>query len=189
MTCQNKQQKIIKAVEELFRTKSIHTITTDDIAREARVGKGTIYRYFNDKEDLFFQTAISGFDELCDLLIHKIPENISFIEQLICACREIRAFFNKRRQIFNIDEQRMFWHKKSILERWKEKRKKLVSIIAGIIDKGVKKGAVRSDIPAEILAYILLAMLRTQTKEFLEYTYATHKPEFIVDLFIKGAEI
>ncbi|NJL30924.1 MAG: TetR/AcrR family transcriptional regulator, partial [Phycisphaerales bacterium] len=30
----------------------------------AGVGKGTIYRYFKDKDDLFFSTAAQGFEDL-----------------------------------------------------------------------------------------------------------------------------
>ena len=38
------------------------------VKSEAKVGKGTIYLYFENKDDLFFQTATWGFEELCELL-------------------------------------------------------------------------------------------------------------------------
>ena len=68
----DKRLAIMQAAESLFTSRRLHEITLDDVAREAQVGKGTIYRYFQDKDDLFFQTATQGFDELCDLLQQRV---------------------------------------------------------------------------------------------------------------------
>ncbi|MFH0926313.1 MAG: TetR/AcrR family transcriptional regulator [bacterium] len=188
---EDKRQEIMTAIETLFTNRGIHEITTEDIAREAKVGKGTLYRYFQNKDDLFFQTIVSGFDELCSLLSHKIPNNIPFTEQLLCACKEIRAFFNKRRQLLTMmqtEEGHMFCEKKNIHDQWKKKRKMLVTTLAEIIKNGVTEGEVRSDISPEILAYFLLAMLKTQAKEFSAYPFSIRQPELIVDLFFKGVK-
>jgi len=73
-------------VEKLFTSRRFHKITVDDVAQAAQVGKGTIYRYFQNKDDFFSQTATAGFDDLCELLCRKVPENSSFFEQLLSEC-------------------------------------------------------------------------------------------------------
>ncbi|RPI59812.1 MAG: TetR/AcrR family transcriptional regulator, partial [Planctomycetaceae bacterium] len=67
----DKRLQIMQAAEKLFTSRRFHEVTTDDIAKSAHVGKGTIYNYFKDKDDMFFQMATNGFDELCDLLQAK----------------------------------------------------------------------------------------------------------------------
>ena len=62
---QEKRLRIMQAAEQLFRTRQFHEIALDEVARVADVGKGTIYLHFSDKEDLFFQTAVAGYDEMC----------------------------------------------------------------------------------------------------------------------------
>lgn len=44
---------IIKTAKKLFGKFGLRKTTVDDIAREAHIGKGTIYHYYKSKEDVF----------------------------------------------------------------------------------------------------------------------------------------
>jgi len=46
--------QVLQAAEKLFAKKGFYPTAIDDIAKEARLAKGTIYLYFDSKEDLFF---------------------------------------------------------------------------------------------------------------------------------------
>ena len=89
----------MQAAEKLFTSRRFHEITLDDIVHEAHVGKGTIYTYFKDKDDLFFQVATSGFGELCALLRRRVAGDAPFRQQLLQACKAATAFFEGRRQL------------------------------------------------------------------------------------------
>lgn len=185
-----KSQQIMQAAERLFTSRRFHEITMDDVAKEAGVGKGTIYRYFQDKDDLFFQTATNGFGELCELLRRKVPGNASFAEQLLIACRQIGRFFERRRQLSRMmqsEDGRMAWCAGSLHERWMEHRKRLVAALAEMICKGVAEGEVRGDIPPEILANFLLGMLRTRGRDLCGVPQAMRQHEVVVELFCRGA--
>lgn len=190
MARRNRREQIKQAVEKLFTSRRFHEITLDDVAQAARVGKGTIYRYFQDKEDLFFQTATSGFDDLCSLLRQKVPNNTPFVEQLASACVEIGGFFNRRRQLFQMmqaEQDRIYWFTGTIRDRWMAKRKNLVAAVADIIHKGVREGKVRNDIPAEVLANFFLGMLRTRARDLANAPEVWPPNELLVDLFCRGA--
>lgn len=47
-----KEQSIYLALDILGKEKSFHELTVAEIARAANIGKGTIYEYFNTKEDI-----------------------------------------------------------------------------------------------------------------------------------------
>ena len=49
-----KQEKIINAAAELFARKNYHEVMMEDVAKLVSVAKGTVYNYFNSKEDLYF---------------------------------------------------------------------------------------------------------------------------------------
>ena len=51
----NKRGLILQALEKILKGRRFDEITMDEVATAARVGKGTIYRYFDNKEDLFCQ--------------------------------------------------------------------------------------------------------------------------------------
>src|ERR1035437_5473847 len=107
MTRIDKRQHIMQAAEKLFTSRQFHEVTTDDVAAAANVGKGTIYRYFQDKDDLLFQITTNGIDELCDLLQHRleVPKGAGFSERLLAACRQVRLFFQRRRQLLRMMEE------------------------------------------------------------------------------------
>ena len=112
----------MRAAEKLFTSLRYHEISLDDVVHAARVGKGTIYRYFKNKEDLFLQTAQGGFDELCEVIRREVPGDASFTEQLLSACRKISDFFARRRQLFRMmqtEHARMFWRRGDVRSRWR----------------------------------------------------------------------
>lgn len=51
---EQKRKDIALACKELFIKEGINKITISQIAKSAGVGKGTIYDYFNNKEDIVF---------------------------------------------------------------------------------------------------------------------------------------
>ncbi len=180
----------MQAAEKLFASRRFHEITTDEVAREAKVGKGTIYRYFRDKDELFFETANSGFDELCELLRQGVSPTAAFAEQLTQACIQISGFFRRRRDLFEMmqsQDGRMCFDTGRMHERWQEKRRRLVDALAGILTAGVKEGAVRADIPPEVLAYFLLGMLRTRARDLQGFPESLRTHEMVVEMFCRGA--
>ena len=190
MAKRDRRAEIMRAAEKLFTSRRFHEITLDDVARQACVGKGTIYRYFENKDDLFFQTAMQGFDDLCGLLAEKVSGKAAFAEQLLAACRQISGFFRSRRQLFRMmqsEEVRMHGFHGRMRERWIEQRKNLISAVAGIIRIGASEGEMRSDIPAEALASFLLGMLRTRARVLANLPESARPLELVVDLFCHGA--
>ncbi len=186
----DKKSQIMKAAEKLFTGRRFHEIKMSDVATAARVGKGTIYQYFKDKNDLFFQVATSGFEELCDLLHRKVPEGEPFASQLLDVCVAISSFFQGRRQLLRLmqsEDARMLCCRGDMRARWTETRRKLAGAVAAVLRKGVAEGVVRPDVPPEALASFLLGMLRTRAHDLAEAPEETRRIEVVVDLFATGS--
>ena len=186
----DKKQRIMQAAEQLFRTRQFHEITLDEVARLADVGKGTIYLYFSDKEDLFFQTAVAGFDEMCELLRQNATSEITFRDGLLRTCETVSGFFRQRRPLFRMilsQGERAMECGGGLRKRWLEHRKNMTRAVAAIIARGIASGDIRSDIPAEVLADYLLGMVRTRAWELEDQPEPVRSHEALVDLFTKGA--
>jgi AcrR family transcriptional regulator len=193
MTAGNDKRKhMMRVVEKLASDRRFHEITLDEIAEAAKVGKGTIYHYFKDKDDLFFQVATNGFDELCELLKQKVGNDSVFSERLSSACKEISRFFDGRRQLLQIMQSqagRVCWHGGRIRQQWLGKRKMLINAVAEIISAGIKQGAIRTDVPAEVLASFLLGILRTRARDLYGTSESERSYKLLVDLFLNGASV
>lgn len=60
-TCDPKRgQQILDAAAQLFARHHYHEVRMDDIAAHAGVAKGTLYRYYQDKEELYLALTIHG---------------------------------------------------------------------------------------------------------------------------------
>lgn len=187
----DRKKQIMKAVEKLILQKRWNEITTDDVAKIADVGKGTIYRYFKDKNEMFFETALSGLDELCGLLEKNIPKKASFQKKLLGTCMEIGKFFSERSPIIRMihnEEGRLHLSTAPVREQWHKKRKNLIRIIAAILKEGVSAGLLRKDISTETLAVVLLGMIRTLNRDMEDISSSTKGYKLIVELFCRGAE-
>jgi AcrR family transcriptional regulator len=185
---QSKRDQIMMAAEHLFTNRRFHEITLDQVARAAGVGKGTIYLHFADKDDLFFQVATSGFTQLCEIVERGAGTGVGFHENLLAVCRQISAFFQRRRQLLRMmqtEDGRMACEHGAMRERWLTHRRPLVVALGKILAVGVREGVVRQDVPPEALVSMLLGMLRTRARE-LEASDEVSL-DLVVGLFLFGA--
>jgi AcrR family transcriptional regulator len=51
----DKRRLILEALEKVLQGKRLDEVRVEEVAEAAGVGKGTVYLYFEDKEDLFLQ--------------------------------------------------------------------------------------------------------------------------------------
>jgi AcrR family transcriptional regulator len=180
----------MRNAEALFSSKRFHEITLDDVALAAQVGKGTIYRYFENKEDLYTQTVVAGLNELRDLLDRKVSESAPFRDQLLVVCREISEFYQSRRSLFRMmqaEEIRLSGSRGRQHSAWIEHGKEILSIVEKVLQDGVKEGSVRGDIPPGVLGSFLLGMIRTRVRSLGSIPEDLREYEVLVDLFLMGA--
>ncbi len=180
------------AAEKLFASKRFHETTLDDVVKAAGVGKGTVYRYFDNKDDLFFQTAVSGFEVLAQLLARTVEPDEPFDEQLLTVCRVVTRFFERRQPLFRMmqsEAMRVRWQDRAIQARWQAGRRKLLAAVTDVVARGVREGKVRDDIRPDTLAHVLLGMLRARTGGMNEMPAGRRGHQLLVDLFCNGAAL
>ena len=65
---QARQDAILEAAREVFFARGLDQTTIDDVAEQAEVSKGTIYLYFQSKEELYISVFMDGLDILAGQL-------------------------------------------------------------------------------------------------------------------------
>jgi TetR/AcrR family fatty acid metabolism transcriptional regulator len=63
---------MLEAAGRLFGARRFHEVRMEDIAAEAEVSKGTLYRYFDDKEELYLALLRRATDQLVELLEERL---------------------------------------------------------------------------------------------------------------------
>lgn len=185
----NKKQRIMAAAETLVKTGQFHEITLNEIAKRADVGKGTIYEYFPSKDELFFQTAIAAYDQMCELLRQSIAEQCRIQERLERACATISSFVMDHRPLFRLmHAQGELAQGKGgkMWERWMRHRKGLSDVIAEVIRTASERGEVRPAASAEAMAEYFIGMIRTQFNELEGLSEKDRSHRTLVALFLHG---
>ena len=70
----SKRKAIINAAIDVFSHKGFHKAKISHIAKLAKVADGTIYLYFNNKENLL----VSAFDELTENILNEMKNTINY---------------------------------------------------------------------------------------------------------------
>lgn len=79
---EEKKAEIHKAAAQVFFDKGYEATTLSDIAKASNVGRSTIYQYFKNKEEIFYEFSISFFSELVSSLDEIMSSDIHSTEKL-----------------------------------------------------------------------------------------------------------
>lgn len=163
----NKEQRrseIARASIQVFAQKGFENATIQDIADAAGIGKGTVYQYFDRKEEILLQVAAEIFEEM-ENEIRALGESDMPVEEKIRAlfsqfmviADTMESFFLVYLEIWQIymRAQRygisMFVMNDMLIEYRK--------FLADIIEKGKEEGIFRDDIDSMSLSIFLIASL------------------------------
>lgn len=186
----DKRHAILMAAEELAKHHRFHEITLDQIARRAGIGKGTIYLYFQNKEDVFFNLATYGFEALCETIEAAAAAEGDFAERLVGVCLAISAFHSERRsllRIMNEEEGRQQELQWAMRKQMCATRVSVVTALEKLLQDGIKRGHIRADQPPDVLGHMLLGMMRVRDTKFDAATQSTPSIQAVVDIFLHGA--
>ena len=135
-----KRSKILIAAAEQFSQRLFHKVLLSDVAEAAGVGKGTLYLYFKNKEDLYLSVLYSGFAELVDGMQQRMDENQQDpMGNLSVAIREIVQFACRNPHMFDL-MRTVSWRDIVGHANWNNKRMELKALIESTIRSGIRCG-------------------------------------------------
>jgi AcrR family transcriptional regulator len=88
-----KRIQILRAGLKLFVTQGVHAVTIAQIATEAKVGIGTVYRYFSSKEDIVQQIWIQQKSEESAYIFQNYVPKGSIREQFDFLWERVIRYF------------------------------------------------------------------------------------------------
>ena len=99
---ENRKAVILKAARKLFFEKGFKAVTVESIARKAELSKGSIYLYFNSKEEIYAHILLSDIDKFHDRFSDLIQNPSSASEMLIRLANIYIDYFLNDREMFRI---------------------------------------------------------------------------------------
>jgi len=141
-----KHYRIIEAATKVFAKKGFYQSKISEIAKEAKVADGTIYIYFENKDDIL----ISLFEEQMKAVIDNMEVQISGIDD---PAKKLERFasthldlIEKNQDMAEIIQVELRQSGKFMKEYKNEKFIQYLNIIEDIISEGQKEGIFRKDV-------------------------------------------
>jgi AcrR family transcriptional regulator len=154
-----RRRKIVAAASRLFGRAAYDLVQMDEVAREARVGKPTLYRYFPSKDELFLEVAATALNELEERLARQCAAEAA---PAVILARMIETLVDGlSRQVASL--HLLTDGHTALADRWRRlfntRRRPIIETLRGVIERGIASGAFRPVDP-EIVPAFIIGMIR-----------------------------
>jgi AcrR family transcriptional regulator len=154
---ENKRKLIVQTASRLFAEQPFHKVRLDDVADAAGVGKGTVYIYFKNKEELYYSLVFDGFIDLVQKIQAEVrapaANNAAKLRNVVTCLVDHAVghpqFFDVLRTVAIPDPD----------TNWDAKRRECAALIEQVVRDGVAAGEFQDAHPERVGIY-LMAMMR-----------------------------
>jgi AcrR family transcriptional regulator len=178
--------KMLEAAAHLFSTQRFHEVRMEDIAAEADVGKGTLYRYFKDKEELYLALLDRASGQLIDQLTLALADIEGARARLVNFVSAVLEFFDEQPHLFDLIQRAEVLRSAGSDFPWQKARDESQRLLTEIFQKGKDQGdfAIRD---AEVSSLMFQGGLRSVVRFGIQPRPADIAAR-IVDVFMNGAD-
>lgn len=167
-----KRRRILEAAARHFAAHGFANASLNKILEEAEISKGAAYYYFDDKADLFTTTVTHFAGELMDDLALS-PEALdadNFWPTVTAIYERQFDFFSDRPWAFGAIKAagRLSPHALQANPSLARLANDVESILREILRRGQEVGAVRSDLPEDLLVHVFMAVDDAMDRWLLE---------------------
>jgi AcrR family transcriptional regulator len=171
---------MLDAAARLFGRQRFHEVRMDDIAAEAEVGKGTLYRYWSDKEQLYLALLDRASGQFLGRLRGEIERGGRPRTRLTRVATAIIEHFDDNPHLFDLIQRAEVMQGAGF--PWRETRLELIKMVTGLFQelKAENPMVVRDP---ELTTLLLLGGLRTVIR-FGQKPRPKDIGERIMDVFV-----
>lgn len=180
---------IIKSAIKLFLQKGFFNTTVDEIARSAKIAKGTVYLYFKDKSEIYIEIIKEQLNSAHEDLMEIKSENLNSTEKLrkiaekwLCHSVDLHRLF----PVLNTDNVNQALRiMKGIKIKVFPIINSIITEVKAMIEQGIKNGEFR-DVDPQVAALYFLNIIRTP---FLLKIFSAKKTvcgDEVIELFFDG---
>jgi len=142
----DKHEKIINAATRIFARKGFFQAKISDIAREAGVADGTIYLYFDNKDDILISLFEEQMKAVLDNMIGKLSGETDPVRKLQQFALTHLSLIEENKSVAEIIQVELRQSSRFMKEYKNEQFARYLDLIADIIREGQQKGVFAHDV-------------------------------------------
>jgi TetR/AcrR family fatty acid metabolism transcriptional regulator len=135
--------KILNVAVRLFATHRFHEARMEDIAACAGVGKGTLYRYFKDKEELHTALLERATEQILERLHAAAQVGDDPVSKLEALVATFLQFHDDHPHVFDLLQHAEALSRPDQYFPWQKARTLSVDMVKQVLEEGQAKGVFR----------------------------------------------
>jgi AcrR family transcriptional regulator len=151
---------ILRRAAEVFSEKPFHEVLTEEISSRLGIGKGTLYRYFASKEDLYFATIVHGLEGMSEAIQRCLVQNAPLERTIESLAATVIEYFWERRDFFVLLHRHETKLEPAERAEWDKGREEVVALVADRIAREMRGNGARG-VNARLAAEMLFGMIRS----------------------------
>jgi len=183
------KQKIVQALRGLLEERAFETITIAEIAAEAGVTEGLLYKYFHDKRDLLHHVLKEHFE----MFIAGIERDLQGIDGALNKLRKIIWTSIERYANHKVFARIIMLETRNSAKYFETEAYALVRQFSGIVDdvikEGIATGEIRANLPVVSIRNAIFGTIEHSCLKRVIHNEAVSTNEtarFIADLIFNG---
>ncbi|WP_017473605.1 TetR family transcriptional regulator [Amphibacillus jilinensis] len=153
----DRKKQIVDAATNSFSLFGYKATTIDQIAKIANVGKGTIYTFYKNKEELFHEIISSLIKEMKDGVEDILEEDLLFYEKADRALFKLLEFRTDHQLMIKLIQEEKELGTPTVKEVIQNIENMIIDYLKTIIQKGIEKGEIKPCNP-ELTAFVMLKL-------------------------------
>ncbi|HEY4602334.1 MAG TPA: TetR/AcrR family transcriptional regulator [Cerasibacillus sp.] len=153
----DRKQLIIDAATKSFSAFGYKATTMDQVARLANVGKGTIYTFYRNKEELFHEIISSLIQEMKAAAEEVIDDHEPFFINADRVLYTLLEFRTEHQLMIKLLQEEKEIGTPAVAEVVQKLEDAIVNYMKGIINSGIESGEIKECDP-ELTAFVILKL-------------------------------
>ncbi len=189
-----KRQEILTAAEKAFAKKGYYGATMSEIAARAEFSTGTLYSFFESKEDLYFAMIEAKMSTVHKILMTILNGEGTCLEKIEDVLKSDLELIDENGDFFTI----YFYERDSLESRLRGKFKEAIEkryiaflqAVAGVVKEGIRDKKIREMDPMDVAVFfagIIHTFFISWAMDKEKYPM-TDKFSTIKELFLRGVE-
>lgn len=188
MTVTDRRKMILDAAAQSFAQFGYKATTMELVAKIANVGKGTIYTFFNNKDELFEEILSLALQEMLHAIEQGVRPEDTFDQNLFRVMDLMMEFRGKHELFVKLAQENQDVGTRQAMDGLMRMEKTVLDYISRKIEEFIRKGDIKP-CDSTAVAYIMLKMyvvLVVEWNEFHEPMSNEQIKEYMGRLLFKG---
>ena len=140
------RKAIIAAAVKLFGEKGYEVTSIQELAKEAGIGKSTVYTYFATKSEIFLAFCEDELEQLIGALSQKCDRLNTLLDQLLALFMGEFSYVTRNKDFGRVLMREMVFPKELTVEKSNDLDNRYLDLLNGMFKQAQERGELRRDL-------------------------------------------